>query len=150
MKSSKAEIRATFHKIPRLRFQPGQKFTSYSGLVIFQALFAKMALKDRLRRCVSSGRKHLSYRATSCLMAVLLLLLLGFRRFRGLDYCREDPMLTRLLGLRRLPDVSTVSRHLARLDQRELSELREHCIRQPVLERLAAEGFARVTLDFDA
>lgn len=149
MKSSKAEIRATFHKIPRLRFQPGQKLTSYSGLVLFQALFAKMALKDRLRRCVPSGRKHLIYGPASCLMAVLLLLLLGFRRLRDLDYCREDPMLGRILGLRRLPDVSTVSRHLARLDQRELNELRKHCIREPVLERLETERFARVTLDFD-
>lgn len=149
MKSSKAEIRAAFHKIPRLRFQSGQKLTSYSGLVVFQALFAKMTLKSRLRRCVSSGRKHVMYGPASCVMTVLLLLLLGFRRLRDLDYCREDPMLGRILGLRRLPDVSTVSRHLARLDQRELSELREHCIRNPVLDRLKAERFARVTLDFD-
>ena len=149
VKSSKAEIRAAFHKIPRIRFQTGQTFTSYSGLVIFQALFAKMALKDKIRRCVSAGRKHVIYGPASCLMTVLLLLLLGFRRLRDLDYCREDPMLERILGLRRLPDVSTVSRHLARLDQSELSELRERCIRDPVLERLEAEGFARVTLDFD-
>ena len=149
MKSSKAKIRAAFHKIPELRFQPGQKLTSYSGVVIFQALFAKLALKDRLRRCVSTGRKHRIYGRASSLMVIVLMLLLGFRRLRDLDYCREDPMLPRILGLRRLPDVSTVSRHLARLDQRELSELREHCIRDPVLDRLEAEGFARVTLDFD-
>ena len=149
MKSSKAQIRVALYKIPQLCFQTGQKLTSYSGLVIFQALFAKMALKDRLRRCVSSGRKHLIYGPASSLMVVLLLLLLGFRRLRDLDYCREDPMLARILGLRRLPDVSTVSRHLARLDQRELSELREHCIREIVLERLETERFPRVTLDFD-
>jgi hypothetical protein len=149
VKSSKAEIRAAFHKIPRLCFQTGQKLTSYAGLVIFQALFAKIALKDRLRRCVSAGRKHLIYGPASCLMTVLLLLLLGFRRLRELDYCREDPMLARILGLRRLPDVSTVSRHLARMTQDELSALREQCIREPVLERLETEGFARVTLDFD-
>lgn len=149
MKSSKSEVRASFHKIPRLRFLPGQKLTSYSGLVIFQALFAKLALKDKLRRCVSSGRKHLIYGPASSLMLVVLLLLLGFRRLRDLDDCREDPILARILGLRRLPDVSTVSRHLARLEPHELSELREHCIRGPVLDRLQAEGFARVTLDFD-
>jgi hypothetical protein len=149
VKSSKAEIRAAFHKIPRLRFQVGQKFTSYAGLVVFQALFAQMALKDKLRRCLSSTSQHLIYGPASCLMVVVLLLLLGFRRLRDLDYCREDPMLPRILGLRRLPDVSTVSRHLARLEPRELSELRERCIRGPVLERLEAERFARVTLDFD-
>lgn len=149
MKSSKAEIRAAFHKIPRLRFACDRQLTSYSGLVLFQALFVKMALKDRLRRCLSTGRKHVIYGPASILMVVLLLLLLGFRRLRDLDYCREDPMLARVAGLRRLPDVATVSRHLARLDERELSELREHCIREPVLERLEAERFARITVDFD-
>ena len=127
----------------------GQQLTSYSGLVIFQALIARMALKDRLRRCVSVGRKHLVYGPASILMVVLLMLLLGFRRLRDLDYCREDPMLVRLAGLRRLPDVATVSRHLARLNEHELSQLREHCIREPVLERLETERFARVTVDFD-
>jgi len=149
VKSSKAEIRAAFHKIPRLRFACDRQLTSYSGLVLFQALFVKMALKDRLRRCLSTGRKHVIYGPASILMVVLLLLLLGFRRLRDLDYCREDPMLARVAGLRRLPDVATVSRHLARLDERELSELREHCIREPVLERLEAERFARITVDFD-
>ena len=47
MKSSKAEIQAKFHKIPSIRFED-QKLTSFSGLLIFQALFRRMHLKERL------------------------------------------------------------------------------------------------------
>ncbi|MCK5375385.1 MAG: hypothetical protein KAJ40_08870 [Alphaproteobacteria bacterium] len=39
-KSSKAQIHAKFHKIPAIRFED-QKLTSFSGLLIFQALFMK-------------------------------------------------------------------------------------------------------------
>ncbi len=44
-------------------------------------------------------------------------LLLGYRKLRDMDYYRDDPMVKRLLGVTRLPDVSTVSRALARVDQ---------------------------------
>ena len=47
---------------------------------------------------------------------VLLLivhLLLGFRRLRDVDYYRDDPLVRRLLGLHRLPDVATLCRTLA-------------------------------------
>lgn len=148
VKSSKAKIRAAFHKIPTLCFTASRQLTSYSGLVVFQALFAKMALKDRLRRCVSAVHNQI-YEPATVLMTILLMLLLGFRRLRDLDYCREDPMLSRVLGLRRLPDVATVSRHLARLGRAQLDGLRAQCIREPVLERLEAERFARITVDFD-
>ena len=46
---------------------------------------------------------------------VLLLivhLLLGFRRLRDVDYYRDDPLVRRLLGLHRLPDVATICRTL--------------------------------------
>ena len=52
VKSSKAQIHAKFHKIPVINFQD-QKLTSFSGLLIFQALFARMNLKQRLKKCFS-------------------------------------------------------------------------------------------------
>ena len=39
---------------------------------------------------------------------VPMMLLLGFRRLRDVDYYRDDPVVLRLLGLRRLPDVATL------------------------------------------
>jgi hypothetical protein len=38
VKSSKAEIKAKYHKIPMIHFED-QKQTSFSGLVLFQVLF---------------------------------------------------------------------------------------------------------------
>ncbi len=52
MKSSKAQIHAKFHKIPAIRFED-QKLTSFSGLLIFQLLFMRMNLKQRLKKCFS-------------------------------------------------------------------------------------------------
>ena len=149
MKSSKAEIHASFHKIPRLRFTEEPRLTSYAGLVLVQALIARMNIKDRLRKCFATQPKRRMYGPTSIVMVVLLMVMLGFRRLRDLDYCRNDPMLARVAGLRRLPDVATVSRTLASCDERSIDEMRSTLLREPVIERLQVEGFARVTVDFD-
>ena len=57
-------------------------------------------------------------------------------------------MVKRILGLKRLPDVSTVSRSLAAADEKSVGKVRNES-RRFVLERLAREGFSRVTLDYD-
>jgi len=50
VKFSKAQIHAKFHKIPAIRFED-QKLTSFSGLLIFQALLTRMNLMQRLKKC---------------------------------------------------------------------------------------------------
>jgi len=57
-------------------------------------------------------------------------------------------MVKRLLGLKRLPDVSTISRSLGSADKISVEKVRGES-RNLVIERLATEGLARVTLDFD-
>jgi hypothetical protein len=54
----------------------------------------------------------------------------------------------RTLGLRRLPDVATLSRGLARAD-RESAKRLQGLLREGVVTRLVALGLSRVTLDFD-
>lgn len=54
-------------------------------------------------------------------------MLLGFRRLRDVDYYRDDPLALRLLGLRRLPDVATISRTLAHLDRDSVEQARQLC-----------------------
>ena len=51
-------------------------------------------------------------------------LLLGFRRLREVDYYRDDPLVLRLMGLRRLPDVSTISRALSHMEIDAFDNLR--------------------------
>lgn len=74
--------------------------------------------------------------------------MLGFRRLRDRDYYANDPLVCRVLGVARLPDVATVSRTLAGATTRCFEQLRR-VLRQLVLERLAKLKLATVTLDFD-
>ena len=118
MKSSKAQIYARFHKIPMIRFED-QRLTSFSGLLIFQALFTKMKLKRRLKRC--SSHLKISPIFGRHLVALLLIvhLLLGFRRLHEIDYYSDDPLVRRLLGLRKLSYISKVSRAYPRWNTME-------------------------------
>ena len=108
MKSSKAQIHAKFHKIPAIRFED-QKLNSFSGLLIFQVLFSRLNLKKRLKKCFSHAKVSPIFGHHLVVLLLIVHLLLGFRRLRETDYYRDDPLVLRLLGLRKLPDVSTVS-----------------------------------------
>jgi len=148
MKSSKAETVRRFHKIPRLVFAAESRLTSYAGLVVFQSLFSRLDLKQRLRACFSCSGGQAIFSPSGVMMLLVLHLLLGFRRLRGLDYYRDDPLVARLVGWSRLPDVSTVSRSLGAMDEGNVDAVRS-LLRQLVTDRLAAEPIARVTVDFD-
>src|SRR5213593_121429 len=50
MKPTRSAIHRKFHSIPDIRFED-QALTSFSGLVLFQALFTRLDLKERLRGC---------------------------------------------------------------------------------------------------
>lgn len=147
MKSSKAQIHARVHTLPELRFED-QKLTSYSGIVILQALFQKLDLKERLKKCFSHLAKGqiVGYHTISLMLIVHLML--GFRRLRDIDRYRDDPLVERALGLNRIPHVSTVCRVLQRMDRRCVSKLVE-LNRDLVLNRIEVERLSRVTMDFD-
>jgi hypothetical protein len=74
--------------------------------------------------------------------------LLGYRQLRDLRYYQDDPMLRRLLGVKRLPDVATISRNLAAMDPLSVIKLRQ-LNQQLVTDRITALGLPRITLDFD-
>jgi hypothetical protein len=147
MKYSRSQVHRRLHKIPALRFET-QTLTSYGGLVLFQALAARLQLKERLRACFS----HLGLQPIFGHHVVVLLLvvhlLLGYRELRDSRYYRDDPLVQRVLGLRRLPDVATISRALATADPASVTKLRT-LLRQLVLDRLQQLRPARLTLDFD-
>jgi hypothetical protein len=101
-----------------------------------------------VRRCFSHVRSSGVFGQAKLFVLLVLHIILGFRRLRGLDYYRDDPVVARVLGLRRLPDVATVSRMLSNVDQQSVDKL-GLLSGELVLDRLSEEGFARVTLDFD-
>jgi len=147
MKHSRAETHRKTHKIPAIRFED-QNLTSFSGLVVFQRLFARLNLKERLGTCFSHLPASPIFGYHVIVLLLVVHLLLGYRELRDGRYYRDDPLVKRLLGLHRPPDVATVSRALGSADPKSVEKLRELC-RQLVLERLTLLGPRRLTLDFD-
>lgn len=147
VKSRKSQIHAKYHKIPTIRFED-QQLTSFSGLLIFQVLFKRLDLKQRLKKCFAHLKVSPIFGHHLMVMLLVVHLLLGYRRLRELDYYSDDPLVLRLMGLRKIPDVSTVSRTLAKMDAQGVENVRI-LSRTLVAEGLQRERFPRLTLDFD-
>lgn len=147
MKLSRNQVQSKTHAIPELRFED-QKLTSFAGLFVFQLLFQQLDLKNRLRNCFRHLRSNRAYDHALAVLGLIVHLLIGFRQLRDLRYYRDDPMVQRVLGLTRLPDVATLSRLMATADPLSVTSLRQ-LIRQLVLQGLAVLGLRRLTLDFD-
>lgn len=148
MRSRKAEIVRRVHALPEVVFDRDRKLTSFAGLVLFQSLFAAMGLRARLRGCFA----HLGRRRVFGLERVFLQLvahvLMGFRRLRDRDDYADDPLVCRVLGVSRLPDVATITRTLASADAKAVDHARE-LVGDLTLERAVTESLPRATLDFD-
>lgn len=147
MKYSKSAIHRKFHRLPELTFED-HRLTSFSGLIVFQALFASLDFKARLGRCFRHLKSGPIFGHPVVVLMLIVHLLLGYRQLRDTRYYRDDPMVRRLLGLTRLPDTATLSRTLAGMDAESADRLRE-LNRELVVERLAQSRLRRVTLDFD-
>lgn len=147
MKLSKSQLHTNVHSFPELRFED-QRLTSFSGAVVLQALFQKLKLASRLQECFAHRNEKLvvGFRAVTLILVVHLML--GYRRLRDIEYYRDDPVVLRLLSLKRMPHVSTISRTLARMDCSSTDNLRV-LSREIVLDRLVTEQLPRVTMDFD-
>lgn len=147
MKCSKASIHRKTHRIPEIRFED-QRLTSFAGLVLFQALFSRLGLKEQLTGCFRHLKVSPIFGHGLTVLLLIVHLLLGYRRLQDMRYYQDDPMVRRLLGLQRLPDVATVSRTLTGMDAQSVDRLRR-LNRQQVLRRLGSLNLARITLDFD-
>ena len=105
-------------------------------------------IAERLRRCF----RHLTVSPIFGRARVMLLLivhfLLGYRQLRELRFYADDPIVKRVVGLKRLPDVATVSRTLATMGTQSVDALRA-LLRALVINRLCQLAVATITLDFD-
>lgn len=150
MKFKRSDVVRGVYRIPEIRCESADeaRLTSFAGLVIFQNLFSRLGIKQRLRQCFGHLRRGATYRGHEIVLWLIVHLILGFRKLRDRDYYQDDPMAKRILGLTRLPDVATISRALSTLDEKAVVGYRAMS-RNLVLDRLEAERLARVTLDFD-
>ena len=147
MKHSKKNVESKAYAVPEIRFEH-QSLTSFAGLVVLQSFFTDMAVKTGLARCFAHVRPGKVYSRATVFLQLIVHLLLGYRDLRDSSYYRDDPMVKRLLGLKRLPDVATVSRTLAEADEKSIGHLKQF-LRRGVLDRLRTLAPARITLDFD-
>jgi hypothetical protein len=147
MKISKASIEMKARVLPEIRFED-QQLTSFAGLIVLQPLLERLDLKRRLQGCFKHLKISPIFGHGNIVMLLVVHLLLGYRRLQDMRYYSDDPMVQRVLGLKRLPNVSTVSRNLSDLDKKSVLEVRG-VSRTIVLDRVKEQAFARVTLDFD-
>ncbi len=147
MKNSKSEVHWKARALPEIRFED-QQLTSFAGLVVFQPVFERLGLKARLRGCFEHLKVSPIFGHASIVMLLIVHLLIGYRRLSDLRYYEDDPVVRRTLGLKRLPDVATVSRTLDGVDKTAVKHLRA-LSRSLVLDRLKSIAPARLTLDFD-
>jgi hypothetical protein len=115
---------------------------------LFVQLFSALELKDRLRGCFRRQARGKIFSRATLFLQLIVHLLLGFRELRDSRAYRDDPMVQRILGLRRLPDVSTLSRMLKEADAGSVANLRA-LLRELLFGRLKQLSPARLTLDFD-
>lgn len=147
MNLSRKDVQFKAYGMPNLRFEE-QQLTSFSGLILFQALISRLDLRVRLRRCFRHLQASSAYTYATLVLGLIMHVLLGYRHLRDIRFYRDDPMVQRVLRLKRLPDVATVSRMLAKFDLPGVKRLRR-MIRELILDRLAELGLSRVTLDLD-
>jgi len=147
VKVAKADIYSQASSIPTLKFEE-QQLTSFAGLVVFQKLFESCRLKARLQEaCAHLPSRHY-YSFSTILQCLIVHIVLGYRQLRESEFYREDPLVKRVLGLRWLPSVPTVSRMLSEFDDKSVVA-QQALSRGLVLERLEKEALHTVTLDFD-
>ena len=147
MKLSKTQIHSHVHSIPEIQFDD-QRLTSCSGLVIFIPLLKSLQLKRRLQKCFKHLRPRGVYGIHTIVMLLIVHIIIGHRRLRETSYYKDDPIVLRLLGLHRMPDVATITRSMRAVNM-ESCDKTETVIREIVLDRLAENRNARVTLDYD-
>jgi hypothetical protein len=147
VKRSRKSVRTKAIAIPELRFDD-QRLTSFAGLVVIQRFFQLISFKMRLQKCFRHLSQGKIFDRATIFMQLVIHLLLGFRELREAAHYQDDPLVQRVLGLKRLPDVATISRMLKNADQKSVAKLRQ-LLTDMVLERIGSLALPRITLDFD-
>jgi len=91
VKYSKAQIHRRVYSFPELRFED-QRLSSFSGLVVIQALLKKLNLRVRLKGCFQHIQSSAITGFHVITVLLILHLMLGYRRLREMERYADDPM----------------------------------------------------------
>ncbi len=142
-----ADLRAPVNAPLVLRFR-ARGLTSFAGLELVRRYWDRLGLAARIRATVAATLPASDYGATSIILLVLALLIVGGRRIRHLAWLEHDPLVLRICGLAKLPTARSVSRWFDQIRMNDLKGLvRLHD--QIVAEAVRASGVRRLTIDVD-
>jgi len=129
-----------------IRFED-QQLTSFSGLLIFQLLFKRINLKQRLKKCFSHLKVSPLFGRHLIVILIIVHLLIGFRRLREVDYYRGSHR----ASPNGFTQASRCFHHLRALSQMEKVGVENvrRLSRSLVIDGLQREQMPRLTLDFD-
>jgi hypothetical protein len=147
MRLRKAQISCRVNNSLSLRFH-ARGLTSFAGLELIRQYFRSLDLSERIRGHLRSDPLENDFGVVSMVLLILGLLIAGGRRVRHLAFLKDDPMVLRLAGLKRLPSPRSVGRWLHQFTQAHVQK------RLRINEELAAAvirrvGLRRLTLDVD-
>jgi hypothetical protein len=130
-----------------LRFTD-ETLTAARGLVLFQVLFDRLDLRGKVRRACRLVHGIGDFKLPELFLTLVIHILLCYRELDDVRFYRDDHLIPRVLGLRRLPLTATLSRRLRAVDMETIANLQD-LNRTLILDLLVAEKLRRVTLDFD-
>ena len=88
------------------------RLTPYGGLLPLEKLLDGLKFRELFHSYYPEPKRQTHYGSYFFIKGLLLLLFIGFRRIYHFFYVREDSLLLGLLGVSKLPDMSTFWRYL--------------------------------------
>ena len=147
MRLRKSDLRHRVKTDLRLRFD-GAGLTSYGGLELVRRYLRQLDFKKRVRRNVGNHLPASDYGVVQMITLLVTMLIVGGRRVSHVLHLRDDPMVARVTGLKRLPDSSSVSRWLKKFRSRHLERL--HGLNEEITAAtIKALRLRRLTIDVD-
>lgn len=147
MRFRRADLRQRVNGNLALRFSRSG-LTSYAGLELVRRYFREIALTEKLRRHLGDTTPNSDYGVAAMVKLLLCLLIVGGRRVQHVLYLRDDPLVERLSGLKRLPTARSISRWLGEFRIRHLRGL--IALNAEMVEATFSRlGLGRLTIDVD-
>ena len=147
MRLKTTDLRARVNAPLVLRFQ-ASGLTSYAGLELIQRYWNRIGLHGLVGRYVTASLPGTDYGATSIILLLLTLIIVGGRRVLHLAWLERDPLVLRICGLARIPTARTVGRWLEQIRMRDLDGL-VALNEKVVAEAVRASGVRRLPIDVD-
>jgi hypothetical protein len=98
--------------------------TSYAGLELLLRYFRTIELNKLVRRYLPAQRLSCDFGLVAMVRLLLVLVLVGGRRLRHVEFLEGDPLVHRFCALVRLPSGRTISRWLKRFSERTVDRFR--------------------------